>query len=63
MSSKSSAIVRLYGERFSLKVLPVELPLSGYELRPDCYVGLCGARPEADAIAGYFSKRIGIQGS
>jgi len=35
---------------------------SFYLLRPDCYVGLCGARPEADAIAGYFSDRIGIRG-
>jgi 2-polyprenyl-6-methoxyphenol hydroxylase-like FAD-dependent oxidoreductase len=35
---------------------------SFYLLRPDCYVGLCGARPEVDAIAEYFSKRIGIRG-
>jgi hypothetical protein len=35
---------------------------SFYLLRPDCYVGLCGARPEADAIAGYFSERLGIRG-
>jgi 2-polyprenyl-6-methoxyphenol hydroxylase-like FAD-dependent oxidoreductase len=34
---------------------------SFYLLRPDCYVGLCGTRPEADAIAGYFSERIGIR--
>ena len=36
---------------------------SFYLLRPDCYVGLCGIRPEADAIAGYFSERIGFESS
>ncbi|HEX7251769.1 MAG TPA: FAD-dependent monooxygenase [Thermoanaerobaculia bacterium] len=34
---------------------------SFYLLRPDCYVGLCGASPEADAIARYFTKRMGIR--
>ncbi|HEY6928992.1 MAG TPA: FAD-dependent monooxygenase [Thermoanaerobaculia bacterium] len=34
---------------------------SFYLLRPDCYVGLCGARPEADAIERYLSERIGIR--
>jgi 2-polyprenyl-6-methoxyphenol hydroxylase-like FAD-dependent oxidoreductase len=32
---------------------------SFYLLRPDCYVGLSGARLEAEAVTRYFSERLG----
>jgi 2-polyprenyl-6-methoxyphenol hydroxylase-like FAD-dependent oxidoreductase len=33
---------------------------SFYLLRPDCYVGLCGARLEAELMKRYLSERLGL---
>src|SRR5262249_7246083 len=33
---------------------------SFYLLRPDCYIGLCGTRLEADLVTNYLSERIGL---
>ena len=33
---------------------------SFYLLRPDCYVGLCGARLDADQVKRYLSERLGL---